>query len=152
MSTQLRTHLHIATLGPHCHKVAEEDFVEFGFVNTVGMNGLQIEILDYYGTNGGLNGIELFQNDAFTFANQSYNMENSCNEDKFAPVSILDGNFASPDVSGSTYVTAVIDQASQISETAVMYQPNITLSGKLLLFALYTWLYPGRLLQYQRWH
>jgi hypothetical protein len=118
-------------------KSSKENFVEFSFVNTVGMNGLQIEILDYYGTNGGLNGIELFQNDAFTFANQSYNMQNSCDNNKFAPASTLNGNFASPDVSESTYITAQVDQASQISETAVIYQPNISLSGNYT-FLLFT--------------
>lgn len=37
----------------------EQDFV---FVNSVGMNSFQIDVSDWYGNGGGLNGIELFQN------------------------------------------------------------------------------------------
>lgn len=35
---------------------------EFHFVNSVGMNSFQIDVSDWYGNGGGLNGIELFQN------------------------------------------------------------------------------------------
>lgn len=35
---------------------------EFRFVNSVGMNSFQIDVSDWYGNGGGLNGIELFQN------------------------------------------------------------------------------------------
>lgn len=35
---------------------------DFRFVNVVGMNGFQIDVSDWYGKGGGLNGIELFQN------------------------------------------------------------------------------------------
>lgn len=116
---------------------SKEKFLEFGFVNTIGMNGLQIEILDYYGAYGGLGGVELFQNDAFTFANQSFNLQNSCDTNKFASSSILDGDFVSPNVSATTYITAEINEPSQISETAVIYQPNISMPGNYT-FLLFT--------------
>lgn len=35
---------------------------EFRFVNSVGMNSFQIDVSEWYGNGGGLNGIELFQN------------------------------------------------------------------------------------------
>lgn len=41
---------------------SEESSVDFDFVNVIGINGLQIEILDTYGSHGGLDGIEIFQN------------------------------------------------------------------------------------------
>lgn len=41
---------------------SEEATVTFDFVNVIGMNGMQIEILDTYGSRGGFSGIELFQN------------------------------------------------------------------------------------------
>lgn len=37
------------------------EYVDFSFVNVVGTNTIQIEILDYYGGFAGLSGIELFQ-------------------------------------------------------------------------------------------
>lgn len=37
-------------------------FQDFHFVNIVGMNGFQIDVLGWYGKGGGLDGIELFQN------------------------------------------------------------------------------------------
>ena len=38
----------------------------FRFVNNVGMNSFRIDILDWYGPGGGLNGLALFQNGAFS--------------------------------------------------------------------------------------
>lgn len=38
------------------------EYQDFRFVNVVGMNGFQIDVSDWYGKGGGLNGIELFQN------------------------------------------------------------------------------------------
>lgn len=46
---------------------SDDSSVNYDFVNVVGMNGLQIEILDTYGSRGGLSGIELFQNGKLTF-------------------------------------------------------------------------------------
>ena len=36
-------------------------YQDFSFVNVIGMNAFQIDISDWYGSGGGLNGIELFQ-------------------------------------------------------------------------------------------
>ncbi len=38
-----------------------EEYRDFFFVNRVGMNGFQIDISDWYGKGGGLNGVQLFQ-------------------------------------------------------------------------------------------
>lgn len=44
---------------------SDQEYVDFEFVNVIGMNGLQVEILDTYGSHGGFGGIELFQNGKF---------------------------------------------------------------------------------------
>lgn len=44
---------------------SSESYVDFSLVNVIGMNGLQIEILDTYGSRGGLSGIEIHQNGKF---------------------------------------------------------------------------------------
>ena len=36
-------------------------FQDFHFINVIGMSGFQIDISDWYGSGGGLNGVELFQ-------------------------------------------------------------------------------------------
>ena len=38
-----------------------EGYLDFHFVNVIGMSGFQIDISDWYGNGGGLDGIELFQ-------------------------------------------------------------------------------------------
>ncbi len=38
------------------------EYQDFHFVNTVGMSSFRIDVSDWYGKGGGLNGIELFQN------------------------------------------------------------------------------------------
>lgn len=45
-----------------CPLRATTDPQEFRFVNPVGMNSFQIDISEWYGSGGGLNGIEVFQN------------------------------------------------------------------------------------------
>lgn len=47
-------------------------FQDFTFVNNIGMSGFRIDISDWYGNGGGLNGIELFQNGTPYFEPLSY--------------------------------------------------------------------------------
>lgn len=74
--------------------------------------------------------------DAITFANQTLNQQNNCDNSSFAPFSVTNGNFSSSDVSASTYVTLNVDSSSESSEISVVYEPNITISGNytILLF------------------
>lgn len=45
----------------------EEPFRDFHFVNPIGMSGFQIDIKEWYGAGGGLDGIELFQHGICVF-------------------------------------------------------------------------------------
>lgn len=45
---------------------SSEKYREFHFVNGVGMRGFQIEILEWYGDGGGLNGIQVYENGEFS--------------------------------------------------------------------------------------
>lgn len=121
---------------------SEQKHVDFSFVNVIGTNGLQIEVLDSYGNRGGLSGVELFQNDAFTFANNSYNEQSDCADkpqlaSTYSSSSELLGQFEQSFVSASTYVSAGITDASQLGEYSVVFEPNITLSGNYTIL-LYT--------------
>ena len=51
---------------------SDEDYREFTFVNNVGMSGFQIEVLDWYGSGAGLNGIELLHDSEYTLFQIGY--------------------------------------------------------------------------------
>lgn len=115
---------------------SDDEFVDFDFVNTISTTGFQIEILDTYNGLGGLSGIELFQNDIITYANESYNQQGNCVLANEVGASSLNGSFVEPDVSGSTYVSINISDSSLLSDVSVRFEPNITIAGNysVLLF------------------
>jgi len=47
-------------------------FQDFTFFNDVGMDSFQIDISEWYGNGGGLNGVELFQDGMSRIFNTSY--------------------------------------------------------------------------------
>jgi hypothetical protein len=65
-----------------CHLPQNTSYLDYTFVNTVGMNGFQIDISDWYGKGGGLNGIELLEDDIFVFAVEAFN-EPACSNAQF---------------------------------------------------------------------
>lgn len=44
---------------------SEQEFVDFKFANIIEMSGIQVEVIDTYGSHGGLSGIELYQDGKF---------------------------------------------------------------------------------------
>lgn len=52
-------------------------YQDFRFVNVVGMNGFQIDVSDWYGKGGGLNGIELFQTGDLSSAEHAIHKTNA---------------------------------------------------------------------------
>jgi len=107
-------------------------FQDFFFVNVIGMSAFRIDISDWFGSGGGLNGIELFQNDIYSYAIDEFN-EPDCG------VPILTGSKAT--VTGpwqvtpshqsvSKYLTANIADASLVSVSdSVVFFPHIKQSG-----------------------
>lgn len=51
---------------------SDEDYCEFTFVNNVGMSDFQIEVLDWYGSGAGLNGIELLHDSEYNLFQIGY--------------------------------------------------------------------------------
>jgi hypothetical protein len=102
-------------------------YQDFHFVNVIGMNGFQIDISAFYGSGGGLNGIELFQDDIFAYAINTFN-EPSCASISIASNATTTGPWTvtpSRD-SGSEYLTASITGTSTDS---VIFLPDIKQSG-----------------------
>lgn len=74
-------------------------YTDFEFVNVVQTTSLSIELLDFYGTHPGLNGIQLFEQGQHAFAYDELNTPRSCGE-----VSENSGVFSSEITSSSDLV------------------------------------------------
>ena len=125
-------------------------YQDFRFVNIIGMNSFQIDISDWYGNGGGLDGIELFQDGKlqrpsvqsyyrfaktilaiFAYAVEDLN-EPACANIAFGSNSTTTGPWSvTPSgVSGSEYLTVNLSGPSIDSNSAsVVFEPDIKQSG-----------------------
>ncbi|CZR50541.1 related to Pst1p [Phialocephala subalpina] len=103
-------------------------FQDFHFVNVIGMNAFQIDISAWYGSGGGLDGIELFENDIFAYAIPSFN-EPTCAGIAEASNATATGPWViSPSHSSvSEYLTASLTGDS--TAASVTFLPDIKQSG-----------------------
>ncbi|KAJ5901106.1 hypothetical protein N7504_007099 [Penicillium tannophilum] len=108
-----------------------EKYRDFTLINSVGMSGLQIEVLDWYGEGAGLNGIEIFQDNIFSYAIDKFN-EPTCAGIKYPSKSIVTGTW---DVA-STHLSAQVTDAND-TDVSVVFQPDVKESGKYEIY-LYT--------------
>ena len=102
-------------------------YQDFHFVNVIGMNAFQIDISAWYGSGGGLDGIELFENDIFAYAINTFN-EPTCAGISIASTSTSTGPWTiSPSLqSSSEYLSATITGSEAAS---VVFEPDIKQSG-----------------------
>ncbi|KAK2765510.1 hypothetical protein FQN54_008364 [Arachnomyces sp. PD_36] len=112
-----------------------EEYRDFEFVNYVGMNGFQLDISDWYGAGGGLNGIELLEDDIFAYAINDFN-EPSCADTTFGSKATTTGEW-SVTPSGQSYGDYLSVQASDSSPVSITFQPDIKESGNYSI-TLYT--------------
>lgn len=106
------------------------EFQDFRFVNVIGMNGFRIDISAWYGSGGGLNGVELFQDDVFAFAINDFN-EPSCASISTASSATQTGAWtASPSLDSSAdYLTATLSSPITNDSASVVFFPDIRESG-----------------------
>ncbi|OAQ72237.1 cellular morphogenesis protein [Pochonia chlamydosporia 170] len=107
------------------------EFQDFHFVNRVGMNSFQVAISAWYGSGAGLSGIELFEDDIFSYAVTNFN-EPTCKGIEFPSKATTTGPWKqSPSVqSSSDYLTATLSGGEIKSNSAsVVFTPNILESG-----------------------
>ncbi|QSZ30019.1 hypothetical protein DSL72_004537 [Monilinia vaccinii-corymbosi] len=104
-------------------------YQDFYFVNSVGMDAFQIDISAWYGRGGGLNGIELFQDDVFAYAIKEFN-EPSCASLPTASNTTSTGPWSvSPSFqSVAEYLTGQFT-ADTASSASVVFYPDIRESG-----------------------
>ncbi|KAF2436411.1 hypothetical protein EJ08DRAFT_578792 [Tothia fuscella] len=106
---------------------------DFRFVNngTVGMKGFRIDISEWYGSGAGLTGIELFQDDLYSFAINKFNEQQCDGVSNSTALAIANGpwtNLTSP-TSTSGYLTATLNGNVSPEAASVVFQPNIRQSG-----------------------
>jgi len=102
-------------------------YQDFHFVNVIGMNGFQIDISAWYGAGGGLDGIELFENDIFSYAIDTFN-EPTCAGIQTASTATNTGPWVvtPSQQSSSEYLTATLSGSESAS---VVFLPDIKQSG-----------------------
>jgi hypothetical protein len=112
-----------------CHLPHNTSYLDYTFVNTVGMNGFQIDVSDWYGKGGGLNGIELLEDDIFTFAVEAFN-EPTCSNSPFpsnvtttGPWSVLPAGQSVSDYLSTSMGVDTLDTLS------VVFAPDIKQAG-----------------------
>ncbi|KAK3497731.1 cortical protein marker for cell polarity-domain-containing protein [Neurospora hispaniola] len=105
-------------------------FQDFHFINVIGMNEFRIDISDYYGNGGGLNGIELFGDDIFSYAINDFN-EPTCANLKFKSSSTATGPWQVTPSHQSTaeYLTAQISAPITDTSAKIVFSPDIRESG-----------------------
>ncbi|KAJ5191399.1 uncharacterized protein N7498_010384 [Penicillium cinerascens] len=100
-----------------------EKYRDFTLVNPVGMEGFQIEILDWYGQGAGLNGIEVFQDQIMTYAIEKYN-EPTCAGIEYPSKATRTGSWTVE----SGYLSADVTDSND-SDTSVVFEPDVKQSG-----------------------
>lgn len=105
-------------------------YQDFHFVNVIGMNGFRIDISDWYGSGGGLNGVELFQDDIFAYAVNDFN-EPSCANVSTTSKSTATGPWSVSPSHGSNagYLTASLSSPITNDSASVIFYPDIRESG-----------------------
>lgn len=115
-------------------------YQDFRFVNKVGMNSFRIDISAWYGSGAGLAGIELYQDDIYAFAINSFN-EPTCTSVNQSAQATTTGNWqVEPSHSSSSEwlsVNFTSGEAVNSTSASVVFEPNIPEAGDYTVL-LYT--------------
>lgn len=103
---------------------------DFHFVNVIGMDSFQIDISAWYGDGGGLDGIELFENEIYVYAIDSFN-EPLCVDVQTASKATVTGAWTvTPShQSVAQYLTVPLVNGSSGNSTSVVFMPDLKQSG-----------------------
>ncbi|KAL2138731.1 hypothetical protein VTI28DRAFT_6336 [Corynascus sepedonium] len=105
-------------------------FQDFHFVNVIGMNEFRLDISAFYGSGGGLNGIELFADDILSYAVNDFN-EPSCAGLESPSTATTTGPWTVTPSHSSTaeYLTAQLTAPITNDSASVVFAPDIRESG-----------------------
>jgi hypothetical protein len=106
---------------------------EFTFVNVVGMDSFRLDISEWYGKGAGLNGIQLFQDEMYSYAIDAFNEPENCGvsaSKRSASTTTGSWQVTPSHASSSEYLTTVL-QGNPIDtdEATVTFYPDIRQSG-----------------------
>lgn len=107
---------------------------DFRFVSPVGMSHFRIFITDYYGAGAGLSGIEMFEDEIFSYAVNAFN-EPKCDgvtngSSSTATPASLWTEVANDGQTSANFLSASLTETSQVtSDTNVVFKPSIKQSG-----------------------
>ncbi|KAI9813047.1 MAG: hypothetical protein M1827_004267 [Pycnora praestabilis] len=106
-------------------------YQDFRFVNVIGMSAFQIDISEWYGSGGGLDGIELFQDDIYAYAINKFNEPACANIDLGSNATSTGPWVTTPSgQSSSQYLTADLTGPNINSGSAsVVFEPDLNQSG-----------------------
>jgi hypothetical protein len=106
---------------------------DFTFVNVVGMNSFRLDISDWYGKGAGLNGIQLFQDEMYSYAIDAFNEPNNCgvtSSERSASTNTGSWQVTPSHASSSQYLTTVLEgNPIDTEEATVTFFPDIKQSG-----------------------
>ncbi|KAJ4319481.1 hypothetical protein N0V94_003905 [Neodidymelliopsis sp. IMI 364377] len=107
---------------------------DFNFVNVVGMNAFRLDISDWYGNGAGLNGIQLFQDEMYSYAIQDFNEPGNCSSagttTQSESTSTGSWQVTPSHDSSSQYLTTVLQGPEIATDAAtVTFYPDIKQSG-----------------------
>ncbi|KAL5596912.1 hypothetical protein BROUX41_006409 [Berkeleyomyces rouxiae] len=110
---------------------ASQTYQDFHFVNTVGFNGFRIDISDWYGSGGGLNGIQLFQDDITAYAINDFNEPTCLIPSNTVSRSSISGAWTSVSSgqSDSNYLSTSLNGTISSSDASVTFYPDIRETG-----------------------
>lgn len=105
-------------------------FQDFHFVNPIGMNSFRIDISEFYGDGGGLNGVELFGEDIFSYAVNQFN-EPACAGLDIAASSTAEGPWEETrsTETNSRYLSAQLTAPITEDSASIDFFPNIKEPG-----------------------
>ncbi|KAI1814083.1 cellular morphogenesis protein [Poronia punctata] len=117
---------------------ASVEFQDFHFVNQIAMNAFRIDISAWYGQGGGLDGVELYQDDIYTFAVNDFN-EPPCAKSHAPSESTLTGDWdvTPARTSNSDYLSAVLSKPITSDAATVIFYPDVREAGQYSI-KLYT--------------
>ncbi|KAI1501687.1 cortical protein marker for cell polarity-domain-containing protein [Biscogniauxia marginata] len=115
------------------------EFQDFHFVNReIGQNSFRLDVSAWYGNGGGLNGIQLLQDDIFSYAISDFN-EPSCANTSTPSTATATGPWAvtQSGQSSSQYLSAVLPSPIASDAASIVFYPDIKESGNYTI-NLYT--------------
>ncbi|KAI1828029.1 cellular morphogenesis protein [Xylaria intraflava] len=110
------------------------EYQDFYFVNRISMNAFRIDISAWYGQGGGLDSIELFEDDIYNFAINDFNEPSCSNSSTPSNVTQTGPWTVTPaGQSNSQYLTAVLPEPVTSDAATVVFYPDIRESGDYMI-------------------